>query len=264
MILDDDESNDRCCRSRSSPRRPSRAWWPPPTEDAPSQALLQAVEEPSTEELEAALRRHDRDRRPGPDVPQGDRQGRAADRRGGGRPGQGDRARRADRRGAVEGGRLAPRVDAPRHGAQDPDGQTAAPAAVRRRDPSDGRDAIADPARPTCTPSTPTSTSSGPAGTSSPTAPRTCSRRREPALGLSAAPSAETSGAARLVLPVRAQRRPRLTRQPGSCARCRAASTRGARRPPSTAPRRSARRARSPWPGRPPPRRSAARPCRSP
>ena len=37
-------------------------------------------------------RRHDRDRRPGPDVPQGDRQGRPADRRGGGRPGEGDRA----------------------------------------------------------------------------------------------------------------------------------------------------------------------------
>ena len=49
------------------------------------------------------LRRHDRDRRPGPDVPQGDRQGRAADRRGRGRPGQGDRARRAAGRGAVEG-----------------------------------------------------------------------------------------------------------------------------------------------------------------
>ena len=50
-----------------------------------------------------ALRRHDRDRRPGPDVPQGDRQGRPADRRGGGRPGQGHRARRADGRGALEG-----------------------------------------------------------------------------------------------------------------------------------------------------------------
>ena len=38
------------------------------------------------------LGRHDRHRRPGPDVPQGDRQGRAADRRGGGRPRQGHRA----------------------------------------------------------------------------------------------------------------------------------------------------------------------------
>ena len=43
-------------------------------------------------------RRHDRHRRPGPDVPQGDRQGRAPQRRGGGRPRQGDRARRADHR----------------------------------------------------------------------------------------------------------------------------------------------------------------------
>ena len=85
-----------------------------------------------------ALRRHDRDRRPGPDVPQGDRQGRPADRRGGGRPGQGDRARRADRRGALEGDRLAPRVDAPRHRAQDPDDQAAAPAAVRARGARDG------------------------------------------------------------------------------------------------------------------------------
>ena len=51
------------------------------------------------------LGRHDRDRRPGPDVPQGDRQGRPADRRGRGRPGQGDRARRADGRGALEGDR---------------------------------------------------------------------------------------------------------------------------------------------------------------
>ena len=44
-------------------------------------------------------RRPHRDRRPGPDVPQGDRQGRAAHRRGRGRPGQGDRARRAGGRG---------------------------------------------------------------------------------------------------------------------------------------------------------------------
>ena len=48
-------------------------------------------------------RRHDRHRRPGPDVPQGDRQGAAAERRGRGRPGQGHRARRADRRRAAEG-----------------------------------------------------------------------------------------------------------------------------------------------------------------
>ena len=83
--------------------------------DAPAKLDAAELEEPTAEELEALSRRHDRDRRPGPDVPQGDRQGRPADRRGGGRPGQGDRARRAARRGAVEGDRLAPRVDAPRH-----------------------------------------------------------------------------------------------------------------------------------------------------
>ena len=66
------------------------------------------------------LGRHDRHRRPGPDVPQGDRQGRPPDRRGRGRPGQGHRARRADGRGAVEGDRLALGVDPQRHRAQDP------------------------------------------------------------------------------------------------------------------------------------------------
>ena len=38
-----------------------------------------------------------------------------------------------------KGDRLAPRVDAPRHRAQDPDRQAAAPPAVRRRGPPDGR-----------------------------------------------------------------------------------------------------------------------------
>jgi hypothetical protein len=47
--------------------------------------------------------RHDRDRRPGPDVPEGDRQGRPPDGRRRGRPGQGHRARRADGRRALEG-----------------------------------------------------------------------------------------------------------------------------------------------------------------
>ena len=84
------------------------------------------------------LRRHDRDRRPGPDVPQGDRQGRPADRRGGGRPGQGHRARGAAGRGAVEGHRLAPRVDPPRHRAQDAHPEAAAPAALRARGARDG------------------------------------------------------------------------------------------------------------------------------
>ena len=103
--------------------------------DAPAKLDAKEVEEPTAEELEAPLGRHDRDRRPGPDVPQGDRQGRPPDRRGRGRPRQGDRARRAARRGAVEGHRLAPRVDAPRHRAQDPDGRsrsTACRSATRR------------------------------------------------------------------------------------------------------------------------------------
>ncbi len=65
--------------------------------------------EPTAGGARGHRRRHDRDRRPGPDVPQGDRQGRPPDGRGGGRPGQGHRARRADRRGALEGRRLAPR-----------------------------------------------------------------------------------------------------------------------------------------------------------
>jgi len=49
-----------------------------------------------------------------------------------------------------------------------------------------------------------------------------------------------------------------------SCAPCRRASTREARRSPSRAPRQAAHRARSPWPGRPRPRRSGGRPRRSP
>ena len=63
------------------------------------------------EELDAHRGRHDRHRRPGPDVPQGDRQGAAPQRRGRGRPGQGDRARRADHRRAAEGHPVAVGVD---------------------------------------------------------------------------------------------------------------------------------------------------------
>ena len=87
--------------------------------EAPAKLTADAVDEPTARGARGAVRRHDRDRRPGPDVPQGDRQGRPAHRRGGGRPRQGDRARRADRRRALEGRPLAPRVDAPRHRAQD-------------------------------------------------------------------------------------------------------------------------------------------------
>ena len=146
--------------------------------DAPAKLDPAEVEEPTAEELEAISRRHDRDRRPGPDVPQGDRQGRPADRRGRGRPGQGDRARRAARRGAVEGDRLAPRVDAPRHGAQDPDDEAAAPPAVRRRGPrARPRRDRRQGARRTCWSRRRTSTSSRPAGTPSPTGRRSSSRR---------------------------------------------------------------------------------------
>ena len=124
------------------------------------------------------LGRHDRDRRPGPDVPQGDRQGRPPDRRGGGRPGQGDRARRVDGRVPGEGDGQPPRVDPPRHGAQDPDRSsrsTACRSATRRT----GWCARRSPTRapPTSSSRTPTSTSSRPAGTPSRTARRCCSRR---------------------------------------------------------------------------------------
>ena len=103
--------------------------------DAPAKLDAKELEEPTPGGARGPLRRHDRDRRPGPDVPQGDRQGRPADRRGRGRPGQGHRARRVARRGALEGRRLTPRVDHPRHRAQDPDRQAAAPAAAWRRGP---------------------------------------------------------------------------------------------------------------------------------
>ncbi len=101
--------------------------------DAPGQDRRQDRRRADRGGARRDLRRHDRDRRPGPDVPQGDRQGRPADRRGRGRPGQGDRARRADGRGALDGHLLAPRVDPARHRAQDPDHQDPAPTAVRRR-----------------------------------------------------------------------------------------------------------------------------------
>ena len=106
--------------------------------DAPAKLDAEELEEPIGRGARGDLRRHDRDRRPGPDVPQGDRQGRAADRRGGGRPGQGHRARGAARRGALEGHRLAPRVDPPRHRAQDAHPEAAAPAALRARGARDG------------------------------------------------------------------------------------------------------------------------------
>ena len=80
-------------------------------------------------------------------------------------------------------------------------------------------------------------------------------RRDEQVGGAASSEIAARDDLVRLV----AERQPVLRlRRCASCARCRGASTRGARRWPSTAPRRSARRARSPWPGRPLPRRSAA------
>ena len=74
-----------------------------------------------------------------------------------------------------KGDRLAPRVDAPRHRAQDAHGQAAAPPAVRRggaraRPAGHRRTRRAGPARRR----RPTSTWSRPAGTPSPRAPRSC------------------------------------------------------------------------------------------
>ena len=70
-----------------------------------------------------AGRRPHRHRRPGPDVPQGDRQGRPADRRGGGGAGQGDRAGREGRRGPgtsagrpLHVGQHQLRAEGPQHG----------------------------------------------------------------------------------------------------------------------------------------------------
>ena len=115
------------------------------------------VEEPTAEELEAISRRHDRDRRPGPDVPQGDRQGRLL-----------TAEEEVVLAKAIELGeqmveepwkahRLAPRVDAPRHRAQDADARsrsTACRSATRRTRWS--RDAIsAEAARRTCSSPTP-------------------------------------------------------------------------------------------------------------
>ena len=115
-----------------------------------------------------------------------------------------------------KGDRLAPRVDHPRHRAQDPDRQAAAPAAVRRRGAPHGARRDRRPRRPpTCSCPRPTSTWSRPARTPSPTGPRRSSRRP----GTSSAPTTRRStpesfiDAARLGLPRRPQRRPRLARQ---------------------------------------------------
>ena len=160
-------------------------------------------------------RRHDRHRRPGPDVPQGDRQGRPADRRGGGRPGQGHRARGADGRGAVEGHRLAPRVDPPRHRAQDPHPEAAAPAALRARGARDGAGSHLRQGR------------QGPAGRDAGLPPHQGRARRPvrwhqgaPQGGEEAPPHLQRGAdaghlpaAPRLGVPRRPQRRPRLARQ---------------------------------------------------
>ncbi len=113
----------------------------PPDMDAPAKLSPAEVDEPTTEELEAEAIAADMIGIDDPVRMYLKEIGKVAlaDRRGGGRPRQGDRARRADHRRAVEGGRLAPRVDPPRHRAQDADDEAAAPPAVRRRDPRDGR-----------------------------------------------------------------------------------------------------------------------------
>ena len=105
--------------------------------------------------------RHDRHRRPGPDVPQGDRQGAAPQRRGRGRPGQGDRARRADHRRAAEGRPLAVGVDAGTRPSEDARQVPAAPPALQGRDRPHRRAARSRrPRRTGCSSRRPTSTSS--------------------------------------------------------------------------------------------------------
>ena len=162
------------------------------------------------------LGRHDRDRRPGPDVPQGDRQGRPADRRGRGRPGQGHRARRADGRGAVEG-RSSRSTSGPsttpsaRRARRRP--STACRSARRRTTSSAAR--WPTRARRAARRRRPTSTSSRPGAMPSPTGRRSGSRRpRSSSTPTTRRSSPEDFHAApRLGVPRRPQRRPRLARQ---------------------------------------------------
>ena len=89
---------DRGTRTRPPRSKASRSWTPKPA-DTDRGAGYPARRQEGRRQGRGrrgpggAGRRPDRDRRPGSDVPQGDRQGRAADRGGGGRPGQGHRAR---------------------------------------------------------------------------------------------------------------------------------------------------------------------------
>ena len=86
-------------RRRARRRRLGRrARRPDAVGGAAGQALAAEADEPTPGGAGRDRRRHDRHRRPRPHVPQGDRQGAAPDGRGRGRPGQGHRARRADRR----------------------------------------------------------------------------------------------------------------------------------------------------------------------
>ena len=100
--------------------------------DVPAKLDPKVLEEPTAEELEALSADMI-----GIDDPvrmylQGDREGGPPDRRGGDRPGQGDRARRVDGGVPRQGDDQPPRVDAARHRAQDAHRQAAAPAPAGR------------------------------------------------------------------------------------------------------------------------------------
>ena len=151
----------RTGRSRRARRRGRRRRSEPGLGGAAGQARRRDRRRAHRRGARRDRRRHDRHRRPGPDVPQGDRQGAAAQRRGRGRPGQGDRARRADRRRAAEGRPLAVGVDQERDRAEDSHQVPAAPPALQGRDRPHrarrlrrGREATA------CSSPRPTSTSS--------------------------------------------------------------------------------------------------------
>ena len=182
----------------------------------PRQARRQGARGADRRGARGALGRHDRDRRPGPDVPQGDRQGRPADRRGRGRPGQGHRARRADRRGALEGDRLAPRVDrstTPSARRGRPSRSTACRSATRPTRSSATRSRTGAPGR--C--STPTPDfhliKAGRDAQSDGTKERLKEAKQLVAAYNEKPDAGDVPAAARLGVPRRPQRRPRLARQ---------------------------------------------------